>query len=159
MKSQKNITTNLDKLLDVVLEIQKEDPELLLCGSLALMFAKKLDSRPANDIDFVVNQRYIEKLISILDLDRDRYPEIKADDDYDSYHGSYFYDGDIYLINVLAFKDNITLNKQYINYDFERLKIQDIDTILHYKAKYNRTKDVEDLNNIANNEIESILAE
>ena len=79
--------------------------------------------------------------------------------DHRCYDATYWYDGIAYKINVLEFSNDTLIRKRWTRNGYERIAIQDIDTILKYKAKYNRLKDIEDLNNIANNELETILAE
>ena len=154
---KKKRTTN--KLIDAIYDIQEHHPRLLLCGSAALVLSGKLTDRRINDIDFVINDKHMNKtMIADLRLRPDRlfYSLQKKDDNYKSFHG---FESNGFIINVLCFKNEIHLNKEIITCNSKKIIMQDLDTILFYKTKYNRPKDIKDLDNIANNEIESILAE
>ena len=144
---------------EAIIEIQKEDPELLLCGSAALIIRDVMDDRDLGDIDFVVNEKYLDSITSVTNLDLDRYPNQESDR-YQSYHGTYYVGGENWPINVLVFDNDVALNKEHvIYYNFVKITTQDIDTILYYKKKYNRKKDIKDLEKIANKCVEELLAE
>ena len=126
------------------------------------MLSQELDERPTGDIDFVVNEQNFKRLAEIKNIKRDAYDSDK-EDRYQSYHGehSMLVRGSWKRINVniLVFKDDITLNKQTITHDDTILTLQDTDTILYYKKEYNREKDIKDLENIATKCLEDIIAQ
>ena len=151
----------------VIKSLQHDYESLILCGSYPLMIDEKMPKRWTQDVDFVLNAKDFEKLRQddrLTVMNEDHYvQEINKKDKYKSYH-SFFrpYAGGATNANVnfLVFDDEVELEYTYICGENAHLfKSQPIDTILQWKQKYNRKKDKEDLNNIANKEIEAILAE
>lgn len=143
-------------LSTVVAEIQRLNSQLILCGSVALIFADMLDRSCVGDIDFVVNKKDCPRLRDIYSLRKDKYVD-NVDDNYESYHGVYDLGNEMFDINLLVFDDDIKLEIDTITYLNKTVNIQKIDTILNWKKKYNRSKDIEDLNKIANKCLEEIL--
>lgn len=153
------------KAIDVILKLQERNPQLYLCGSSALMFSGLLEERHMSDIDFVINRRDLNALVGLLNVRTDAYSGIEIHDDYTSYHGSFnIYSLGMlrtisYKINLLVFKDDIVLNTETITHLGNTFKTQKLDDILFWKRKYNRSKDIKDLDNIANKLIEDILVQ
>lgn len=145
--------------IKVVKNLQESNPQLILCGSLALILAGVMEKREINDIDFVLNERDRKSICNILYIMPDCYATNKQDK-YVSYHGmsdsrNMYY---TYNINLLVFDDDVKLNSEIVTVDNHKINIQDLDTMLHYKKKYNRTKDIKDLDNIANKCLEEIIS-
>jgi len=135
----------------------------MLCGSLALILGDEMDYREVGDIDFVINERNFNYLKGIENLRKDKYGE-NEDDKYTSYHGRHFVRINLMTksnvnVNLLVFEDDIVLNKQTLILPEGDITIQDVDTMLYYKRKYNRDKDKKDLENIANKCLEEIIAQ
>lgn len=150
----------------VVRSIQAANPKLLLCGSLALILADKLDMRDMGDIDFVVNNKdYDNNTHGISWIAPDPDPYNLADDNggdgYESLHGQFKYNGKFRSrnvdINLLVFDDDIELKSETLT--DSRIRVQDLDTVMRWKKKYNRDKDIKDMNNIANKCLEDIIAQ
>ena len=126
------------------------NPDLILCGSLALIHTGTMDDRPVGDIDFVINKKRLnDNTTNIYGFYIDHYDQ--EDNNYDSWHGR----ADGYTVNVLAFNDDIKLEKRLR----DGVWVQDTETILHYKTKYNRDNDKKDLENIANKCLEDWITE
>jgi hypothetical protein len=121
---------------------QKEHPEMLLCGSVALILNEALPYRKVHDIDFVINRQHFDS--HRLGHRANPY----TNEVHDGYYSHEIEVQDI-LINMLVFDDDIKLNEKTIISPFNtKIKCQDINDILLWKRKYNRPKDIEDLNNI-----------
>ena len=134
-----------------IASLQSQYPDLILCGASALILKGILPTRPVGDIDFVSN-----RFDTILDLNLhyDHYSDSKNKDEYSSYSGYY----GILKINVLHFKDGVSINLDQIfvkkgNRDF-KIVCQDAEDILCWKQRYGRPKDLVDLDNIASNMLE-----
>lgn len=140
--------------INLIKSMQKEHPELILCGSLALMHGDLLDIRSVSDIDFVTHKEQIPNINLRLSKDY-RYQEAEYDG-YESY-SSYRHNFEVghYKINVLAHKNDYKIETQIIN----GITVQNLDNIMKWKTKYNRPKDLKDIDNISNNIIENLITE
>jgi hypothetical protein len=144
--------------IEIILDIQETNKRLLLCGSAALIFAGLLPEREIRDIDFVCNKRDIDDLYGLNNLRLDHYPN-NINDKYYSYHAYWHFMGmtSRHSINLLAFDDSIALTPESIMYQGEKLLLQKVDDILYWKEKYNRPKDIKDLNDIVTKAVEDII--
>lgn len=147
----------IDDALIAILDIQSKYTDFIVGGSAALIFAGLLEERDLGDVDIVTNIRHYNKLGWLSGFSRDPYPQ-QEKDDYESYHGTYKANSTRYSINILIHSDNTLLTFETIVYKGHTIKIQKLDDILCWKKKYNRSKDIRDLENIANKLIEDILA-
>ena len=132
----------------VVEELQKIFPQLVLCGSVALMLQGLLDRKNPGDIDFVLRENEIP---IIRGLREDKYI---GNDKYRSFHLDYIKCGKNYKLNLLVFVNATVINTEVVNYQGINLTMQKVDDILFWKRDYNRQKDRDDLDNVANNVIE-----
>lgn len=130
--------------VDTFLKLQKDNPHIMLCGSLALIIGNLLPEREISDIDVVLNERHLSKISVKINLDLDPYSDLNADDNYASYHGTY----KDQTFNFIVFDDDVDLTTEYINYNGVNIKCQKLDDIMKWKEKYNRPKDQEDLDKI-----------
>lgn len=131
---------------------QDRYPNVAICGSLALMCAGLLPERWVGDVDFVVSRSYFdEKLFKDLDM----YEAYKAaeNDNYDSY---YIYTNNM-KFNALVFDDDVELNYEEVKVGDTTLLCQKMDDILYWKEKYNRKKDIRDLEAIKTKAIEDAV--
>jgi hypothetical protein len=130
-------------IIRIVTYLQKQEPNALLCGSVALYFADLLPYRNFGDIDFVINRKHFNT--EDLPYRKDKYAGInRKRDKYESYHLDYYRMGKDVSINFLVHDDDVQLNEQTI----KTIKCQSVDDILHWKRKYNRPKDKQDLKKI-----------
>ena len=148
----------INKVLDSVVNLQKINPQLLLCGSAALMIAEALPQRIPGDLDFVINKRDLPFIKDITGLREDKYPTNEGDN-YKSYHGTWrpYMFARSFSVNLLVFDDEVVLNSETIVCRKECVTVQKVDDILRWKEKYNRPKDIEDLNKITTKAIEETL--
>lgn len=146
------------KIIDIVIKLQKDNPNLYLCGSVALITAGLLENRKVSDIDFVLKYKDLDSIVNLIDMRIDTSYKPDRHDGYDSYHGYYGTNvaGSI-AINLLIFKNNAPLKVEFIKYSDNTIKVQKLDDILCWKKKYNRSKDIQDLEKIANKLIEAEL--
>jgi hypothetical protein len=146
----------IDDALTAILDIQESFADFIIGGSAALILAGLLEERDLGDIDIITNVRHYNKLGWLSGFSRDPYPQ-QEKDGYESYHCAYRTKSVIYNINLLIHNDNTLITYETIIYKGNTIKIQRLDDILCWKKKYNRTKDILDLENIANKLIEDIL--
>lgn len=147
------------KVVHLIKHIQSINPNLRLCGSAALILAGVLEERSVGDLDFALNSRDFKLSMGIFhDLHKDYYAN-QSNDKYKSFHATYWRAGESVVVNLLVFNDDIVLDKSTVKYSDTDIIIQEIDTILKWKKKYNRIKDIKDLDNIANVSLENILTE
>ena len=128
------------------------------CNRKLLLESLEKENLKISDIDFVINENDLDNLVGISQLYEDKYPNQECDQ-YESHHGIYNFGNETFIINLLVFDDDVTLETNTINYLDKTFKIQKIDTILKWKKKYNRSKDIKDLNKIADRYLEGILAQ
>jgi len=139
------------EVLRVIKNIQSKYSELILCGSASLIMREVLPNRDMSDIDFVVNETNLTFTDLIPD---DGYCHLNQEDGYKSY--SYTHEQGFFIrhkINILIFHDDITLNTEITS----GVKHQALRDIINWKEKYNRSKDIEDINNITTKAIEETL--
>lgn len=134
---------------EVINELQVQLPQLVLCGSVALMLHDLLDRRNPSDIDFVLTEKDIPYFA--LSLREDKY---LGNDNYRSFHCKYLRSGKSYSLNLLVFTDDTVINTEVFKYGDNNILAQKVDDILFWKKDYDRKKDRDDLDNIANNIIE-----
>lgn len=144
-------------VLSVVETIQKANPEFLLCGSAALILLDMMPNRSMSDIDFVTNKKFLKK--SSLCLRSDKYNNMNDGDKYESYSCSLINSG-TYKINVLAFDDDVQLYYDSLKIlHLTEIKHQRLQDIINWKEKYNRPKDIQDLEKILTKVIETTVLE
>ena len=140
--------------------IQVRNPGFLLCGSAALIMCGVLPNRDMSDIDFVAHKADFEK--TKLSLGYDEYSSLNHGPKYDSYS---CYHGSI-KINVLIFSDDIQLNTESFSISkpnmfrpFAPLTVrhQALQDIINWKEKYNRPKDIRDLDKITSKALEAAI--
>ena len=143
--------------ISIIEEIQKNNPDFLLCGSIALILKGLLPNRDVSDIDFVTNHRFA--IESNLKLNSTR-----------AYGG--FYGGDRHTslmcsysplnikVNILAFPDDVEFQTENLNIlNITNIKCQNFQDIVNWKEKYNRSKDQIDLDKLHIKLIEDALHE
>lgn len=124
-------------MMEIAKCIMKKNPDYYLCGSLALIWAKRIKPREVNDIDFIVNINKFNPYRMHVDEDY-----VIENDGYTCYKTSGDKDGFYY--NVFVHDDSSKIKAKLIN----GIKCQDTDQILHYKKVYGRAKDNYDLRNL-----------
>jgi hypothetical protein len=141
--------------LEVIKMLYKENPNLYLCGSAALILSELLPYRKMHDVDFVLNERDFEN----SDAWRRTSEYSKQEgDEYTSYEISQGYGRTRTSINVLVFADDIKLNTEDLSLpDNTIIKCQSLNDIISWKEKYNRTKDKQDLDAIASKALEEAV--
>lgn len=148
-----------DEGLDKIVSLQKENPQMILCGSVALIVASVLDERPVADIDFTAHRNYFDKL-KLGGLSPDDPYKDAEEDGYTSYHKNVYIGLKRLPLNVLIHEeDDAYITIQTVEYKGRIFTIQKVDDILCWKKKYNRSKDLRDLENIANKSLEKHFLE
>jgi hypothetical protein len=141
--------------LNLIRQLQANHKDLILCGSVALILADVLPDRSIGDIDFVTNNRNI---INELNLTRDAYADEVANGGYLSYSVTQIRQGfGLYKLNVLIFNPCVSIETETIKLPGGDLVCQRISDIIHWKEKYNRTKDIIDLDNMSLNMLEKAV--
>ena len=146
---QKQIDTlkarDLHCIMKAVERLQTVNPRLYLAGSVALMASGLLPERKIGDIDFVINEEDFKDIELIKNIRMDTvgpYAEPKhLNEGYTSYHGV----SGIYSINLLVYNKDVEITHEVLNYENKDFLIQKLDNILYWKEKYNRDKDIKDL--------------
>ena len=145
----------INEYINFIKQLQASHSELILCGSAALILADVLPERDIGDIDFVTTNRGI---VSRLNLTRDVYADEVANGGYLSYSVSKIRTGfGLYKLNVLIFKPDTIINTEKININGSDILCQRISDILYWKEKYNRTKDLIDIDAISLNMLEKAV--
>jgi hypothetical protein len=148
-----------DAGLDKIVSLQKENTQMILCGSVALIVAQVLDERPVADIDFTVHRDYFEKM-KLGHLSKDDPYKDAEEDGYTSYHKSIYFGFKRLPLNVLVHEDpDAYITIQTVEYKGRMFTIQKVDDILCWKKKYNRTKDINDLENVTAKLVEKLFLE
>lgn len=138
-----------DDVLDIIRKLQKENGNLLLCGSAALILHELLPNRHMSDIDFAINEKFL--INTKMNIYPDSYNELnKLRDNYASYSCREH----IIKVNLLVFNDDIKLNTEESN---NKIKCQALTDIINWKEKYNRPKDIKDLEKILTKVIENTI--
>lgn len=148
-----------DEVLELIFNIQKKNPHILLCGSSVLMLKELLDKRSMSDIDFVCNREYLEDLNE--PWIKDEYFKAKNHKhNYESLSCSYEYNGLSYKINMLVHDDSTKLYAEELEIpNMGKIKHQRLEDIIKWKEKYNRPKDIQDLDKILTKAIETTVLE
>jgi hypothetical protein len=136
----------------MITQLQANHKDIFLCGSAALILKGVLPNRPIHDIDFVSSN---VNIIKELGLWPDIYSDIERDDEYVSYSGFTKYSS--VKVNILLFKKNKEFNLRAVESNYGNIICQDVDDIIAWKQKYNRKKDLVDLDNIAANMLEKAI--
>lgn len=145
----------ISEYINFIKQLQASHHSLILCGSAALILADVLPDRHIGDIDFVTTDRSI---ISKLNLTRDVYADEVANGGYLSYSVSKIRTGfGLYKLNVLIFKPDTIFNIEKIMINGSDIVCQRISDILYWKEKYNRTKDLIDIDAISLNMLEKAV--
>ncbi len=125
-----------DQALAIAKQIQKRNPDYILCGSVALILAKIIPEREVSDVDFLSNKDEFKA----ESLQMTNYP-IGDNDGYKTYKitqpNTYYY------YNVFVHDKPQTLTQV-----IDGITIQHVDEILKYKKQYGRVKDLDDLGKI-----------
>jgi hypothetical protein len=140
--------------LKIIRQLQANHKDLILCGSAALILADVLPDRDIGDIDFVTNNNNV---ISILGLSRDAYADEVINGGYLSYSSARVGIFGVYKLNVLVFNPEISIDTEIIKLFGGDLVCQRISDIIRWKEKYNRTKDIVDLDNMCLNMLEKAV--
>lgn len=145
----------INEYINFIKQLQASHNELILCGSAALILAGVLPERDIGDIDFVTTNRGI---VSRLNLTKDTYADEVANGGYLSYSVTKIRTGfGLYKLNVLIFKPDTAINTEKININGSDILCQRISDILYWKEKYNRTKDLIDIDAISLNMLEKAV--
>lgn len=138
------------ELVDEIRSIQLNYKDLTLCGSVPLILLGILPDREVGDIDFVTTDMSIAKH---LHLGRDPYDNEGENGGYISLSGYRSWR----KINLLVFPVGTIINKEIVRIDDIDITMQQVSDILNWKEKYNRTKDIKDLDAIALNMLEKAV--
>lgn len=130
--------------LAIAEEVKKENPEYILCGSVALILAGVIPEREVGDIDFIAPPNYVNEKLKdyIMNYPGFTVPQNKT--------GYKTYKQDIVLNDLKGFYYNVfvpdfgNIKTQVVN----GITIQDTNTILKYKTLYAREKDLADLSKV-----------
>jgi hypothetical protein len=122
--------------LEIAKQVKEQNPEYILCGSVALILAGVIPEREVGDIDFIAPSGYVnESLQKVMDnYPSEQTPTVKTG--YTTYKdniGAYYY-------NVYKHVKG-KIKTQVVN----GIKIQKVEDILKYKKQYARPKDIYDL--------------
>ena len=122
----------------VAKQIITKNPELILCGSLSLILAKKIPEREIHDLDFCCHkERFsIQKYLPMCNYDG--FENLG----YTCYNvnSDFAYDGSPLFYNVFVHEKEIRTQKTSMGF-----LTQNIDDILYWKKSFNREKDKIDL--------------
>jgi UTP-glucose-1-phosphate uridylyltransferase len=115
-----------------------------------------LPERDVGDIDFATTNRDI---VSKLKLTKDVYADEVANGGYLSYSVTKLSltGSGLFKLNVLIFKPDTNINTEKININGSDILCQRISDILYWKEKYNRTKDLIDIDAISLNMLEKAV--
>jgi len=153
LRNSMEITT---QIISLIADLQQDNPNFLLCGSCALILNGLLENRDVSDIDFVTNHISIQDCK--LSLVKDTYSDLNKEDGYMSFSCHSISNGYDYKINVLVFEDTIELNSENLSFlNIFNIKQQKLEDIINWKEKYNRPKDIMDLENITLRAIEKAM--
>jgi len=141
--------------LNLIRQLQSNHKDLILCGSAALILAEVLPDRNIGDIDFVTNNR---AMISALNLTRDAYADEVANGGYLSYSVTKIREGfGTYKLNALVFNPEACIDTEIIKLSGGDIVCQRISDVIQWKQKYNRKKDIIDLDNMSLNMLEKAV--
>lgn len=119
-----------DDAFDIAYKHQKQYPDRILCGSVALMISRKIPMGPVSDIDFVSNSFPAQNL--------------RCSGKYQKHeNGSHFYHFELDSnIDLFVTDKRIKLQAPVAYWG---IAIQSIEDILYWKGLFNRDKDRDDL--------------
>lgn len=141
--------------LNKIRQLQAENNNLILCGSAALILADIMPDREIGDLDFATTDG---STILKLSLNRDVYADEVLNGGYCSYSRQSLRQGfGTYKINVLLFNPETIINTETIKLPGGDIVCQRISDILYWKEKYNRKKDLIDLDAISLNMLEKAV--
>ena len=138
------------KTIDTIVHLQKRFPSLILCGSVSLILLDILPNRSVGDIDFATTD---VNVIGKLNLRQDSYDDEETNGGYTSFSGYYRAN----KINVLFFTLDTEIKTETITTPTDTIRSQLVSDILYWKEKYNRTKDLSDLDSISLNMLEKAV--
>lgn len=142
-----------DEELQLIKEMQSRYTNFVLSGSVALIASGALDNRPVSDIDIVLHKRCLPKFTMFSNLKIDKnYPD--SGDGYISYHATY----KEMEINLLVYNNDREIRNTWTDVpNIGKIKHQKLEDIINWKKKYNRPKDLKDLENITNKALEKAV--
>ncbi len=138
------------KSIDTITYLQRRFPSLILCGSVSLILLDVLPNRSVSDIDFVTTD---VSVIGKLHLRQDSYDDEETNGGYTSFSGVYMGN----KINVLLFSLGTEIKTEMITRSTDSIRSQLVSDILYWKEKYNRPKDLSDLDSISLNMLEKAV--
>ena len=138
------------KSIDTITYLQKRFPSLILCGSVSLILLDILPNRSVSDIDFVTTDVTV---LGKLHLRQDSYDDEETNGGYTSFSGVHMAN----KINVLLFSLGTEIKTQTITMPTDSIRSQLVSDILYWKEKYNRPKDLSDLDSISLNMLEKAV--
>lgn len=138
------------KSIDTITFLQKRFPSLILCGSVSLILLDILPNRSVSDIDFVTTDVTV---LGKLHLRQDSYDDEETNGGYTSFSGVHMAN----KINVLLFSLGTEIKTQTITMPTNSIRSQLVSDILYWKEKYNRPKDLSDLDSISLNMLEKAV--
>jgi hypothetical protein len=141
--------------INLIKQLQANHKGLILCGSAALILAGILPDRNIGDIDFATTDK---SLIGSLHLARDAYADEVLNGGYLSYSSTRYREGfGVVKLNLLVFNPDININTESLQVSGGTITYQHIPDILRWKEKYNRKKDLIDLDSISLNMLEKAV--
>lgn len=138
------------KSIDTITQLQRRFPSLILCGSVSLILLDVLPNRSISDIDFATTDVTV---IGRLHLRQDSYDDEETNGGYTSFSGVYMGN----KINVLLFSLGTEIKTEMITRSTDSIRSQLVSDILYWKEKYNRPKDLSDLDSISLNMLEKAV--
>ncbi len=129
---------NKDYALSIAKKIIKKNPKLILCGSLSLILAKKIQDRDIHDLDFCCHKEdfdesYFLRMCNYGPQENNGYKCYCVNSDI-------AYDRSPLFYNIFVHDKKIKTQKTSLGF-----LTQDISEILFWKKKFNREKDIKDL--------------
>jgi hypothetical protein len=115
-----------------------------------LILLDVLPNRSVSDIDFVTTD---VSVIGKLHLRQDSYDDEETNGGYTSFSGVYMGN----KINVLLFSLGTEIKTEMITRSTDSIRSQLVSDILYWKEKYNRPKDLSDLDSISLNMLEKAV--
>ena len=151
--SEQNDSKFPKHVLKAIRVMQKSNGKLLLCGSAALILGDLLPCRHMHDVDFAVNEKNFNPSL---------YTEVtpyegQDEEGYTSFMTRVWIDSKRVEINILVFDDEKFNSENIKLLDGSTIKSQSSKDILSWKQKYNRPKDIKDLNDIATKALEEAV--
>lgn len=137
------------KDIDMILAIQRDNPDFLLGGSAALILADILPYREMGDIDIITHEdAFVQSNLYMNARESNNYVGVESVDKqkYKSYYVEHKRYQNVTYINLLVYDRGIRLNRQSVDLGTgHKIVCQNLDDILYWKQQYNRDKDIKDL--------------